>query len=83
MPKDKTLKIFSKSGKRLKDEEDRMYEMNRGVENAARDYLSGFPRGFMRDVSGLFDSDERLINKAAKAELKAQRKKELQRRYGK
>ena len=37
MPNDKPLKIFSKSGKRLKDEEKRMYEMNKSMEEAAID----------------------------------------------
>jgi hypothetical protein len=82
MPNDKPLKIFSKSGKRLKDEEKRMNEMNKSMEEAARDYLSGFPRGFMRDVSGVFDSDERLVNKAAKAKLKEDRRKIRKRMYG-
>ena len=82
MSNDKPLKIFSKSGKRLKDEEKRMNEMNKSLEEAAIDYLNGFPRGFMRDVSGVFDSDERLVNKAARALLKENRRKNRKRVYG-
>ena len=76
------LKIFDKSGKRLREEEKKMREMNRSLEEAASDYLSGFPRGFMRDVSGAFDSEERLVNKAAKAKLKEDRRKIRKRVYG-
>ena len=82
MSDDKTLKIFSKSGKRMKDEEKRMYEMNREMENAIKDYESGFPRAFGRDVQGIFNSDKQRINKAAKAEMKANFQRELKRIYG-
>lgn len=78
-----SLKIFSKSGRRLRDEEERVREMNRQVEEAAQGYLKGFPQGFVRDVAGIFDSDARLVNKAAKAKLKKEARDIHNKVYGK
>ena len=64
------------------EETKRIEEMNRRMDEATRDYLKGFPQGFIRDVRGLMDSDERLLNKAAKANIDAQRRRNFKRVYG-
>jgi hypothetical protein len=64
------------------EETKRIEEMNRRMDEATRDYLKGFPQGFIRDVRGLMDSDERLLNKAAKANIDAERRRNFKRVYG-
>ena len=64
------------------EETKRIEDMNRRMDEATRDYLKGFPQGFVRDVRGLIDSDERLLNKAAKENIKAQGRRNFKRAYG-
>ena len=60
------LKIFDKSGKRMLEEEKKMRKMNEEFESIRSQYNQGFPGGFIRDVKGLFNKEDSLLNKAVK-----------------
>ena len=64
------------------EETKRIENMNRRMDEATSDYLKGFPQGFVRDVLGLIDSDERLLNKAAKENIQAQGRRNFKKVYG-
>ena len=60
------LKIFDKSGKRMREEEKKMREMNEDFEIARSQYLQGFPNALIQDAKAIFSKKDRLLNKAVK-----------------
>jgi hypothetical protein len=83
--RDKILRNYAMmaDGGSVDDEETKRIEnMNRRMDEATSDYLKGFPQGFVRDVLGLIDSDERLLNKAAKENIRMQGRRNFKRVYG-
>jgi hypothetical protein len=74
--------MMADSGSINDEETKRIEDMNQRMDKATRDYLKGFPQGFVRDVRGLIDSDERLLNKAAKENIRGQGRRNFKRVYG-
>ena len=74
MAKDAEIKIFSKSGKRLKDEEKKMKEMNEVFKNTmySEEYRGPVKRTMMRGINDVIrafrgDDEARAMRHARKA----------------
>ena len=74
--------MMADGGSINEEETKRIADMNRRMDEATRDYLKGFQQGFVRDVRGLIDSNERLLNKAAKENIRGQGRRNFKKVYG-